>query len=130
MSEIGFEEIKKLDCESRYEMFLAMVAKERDIWVLINEKKEFLKIYSEDHNIEYLPIWPHSDFTQYHSKSSSEKLSPKCVSVPEFFAKWVSGLEGDDVKVGVFPSSGTDVWIMEPAEFKSDLQDEFSNFDI
>jgi len=68
--------------------------------------------------------------TAFHSycKSSSDKLSPKSIAVPEFFAKWISGLEGDGLQVGVFPGAGADVWVMEPAEVKSDLQDEFSNF--
>jgi hypothetical protein len=128
VSKISFEEIEKLDCEGRYEIFLSIVAEERDIWVLVNEKMEFLKIHAEDLGIEYLPIWPHKDFTKYHCNSPTQKLSPKCLTVPEFFAKWVPGLERDSLKVGVFPNSGEDVWIMEPSEIKSDLQDEFSNF--
>ncbi|MFL0810061.1 MAG: DUF2750 domain-containing protein [Agarilytica sp.] len=130
MNDISFEEIEKLDCESRYEIFLQMVAEERDVWVLINEKNEFLTIHSEDHEIEYLPVWPHSDFTKHHRTGTNEKLIAKCVSIPEFFTKWVSGLEGDGLQVGVFPTSGPDVWIMEPSEVKSDLQEEFSNFGI
>ena len=128
MNDISFKEIEKLDCDGRYEIFLNMVAEERDIWLLVNESMEFLKIYSEDHDIEYLPIWPHEDFTKYHASSSSQKLSPKCVSVPEFFAKWVPGLDRDGLKVGVFPNSGDDVWITEPSELKEDLQEEVSNF--
>lgn len=130
VNDISFEEIEKLDCESRYEVFLQMVDEERDVWILINEKSEFLTIHSEDHEIEYLPVWPHSDFTRHHSISANEKLTAKCVSIPEFFSKWISGLEGDGLKVGVFPTAGSDVWIMEPSEFKSDLQEEFSNFSI
>lgn len=127
MNDSSFEEVAKLGCEERYEIFLSMVAEERDIWILINEEKQFLKIYSQDNEIEFLPIWPHSDFTHAYCKGSKEKLSPKCISVPEFFTKWVPGLEGDELKVGVFPNSGSDVWVMEPSEIKSDLQDEFSN---
>ncbi|WP_236074961.1 DUF2750 domain-containing protein [Teredinibacter purpureus] len=127
MKDLSFKEIEKMDCESRYEIFLSMVAEERDIWVLVNEKKEFLKIHSEDHGFEYLPVWPHAEFTEFYSNSSTEKLSPKSVSVPEFFSRWVPGLERDGLKISVFPNAGTEVWIMEPSEVKSDLQDEFSN---
>lgn len=130
MNDISFEEIEKLDCEDRYEIFLQMVAEERDVWVLINEKSEFLTIHSEDHEIEYVPIWPHSDFANRHNSSINEKLIAKCVSIPEFFTKWVPGLKGDGLQIGVFPTSGSDVWIMTPSEVKSDLQDEFSNFGI
>ncbi|MFL0800251.1 MAG: DUF2750 domain-containing protein [Agarilytica sp.] len=126
MNDNSFEDIVKLGCEERYEIFLDMVAEERDIWILVNEDKQFLKIYAEDDDSEFLPVWPHSDFTSVYSKGSPEKLTPKCVSVPEFFTKWVPGLEGDELKVGVFPNSGIDVWVMEPSELKSDLQEAFS----
>lgn len=125
---MNLEEIEKLDCESRYEIFLELVAEERDIWILINEDNEFLTNHLEDGETKYLPVWPSSDFAQRYCEKSSEKLIPKSISVPQFFSKWVSGLEGDDLQVGVFPISGMDVWIMEPSEFKSDLQEEFSNF--
>ncbi|SMF41567.1 Protein of unknown function [Alteromonadaceae bacterium Bs31] len=120
---MDFEEIEKLDCEGRYEAFLTMVAEEREVWILVNEKSEFLKIQSEDHAIEYLPVWPHSDFTRYHSSDSSQVLSAKCIFLPEFFTKWIPGLEGDGLKVGVFPNKGSDIWVMEPSELKADLLD-------
>lgn len=126
MSDSSLEEIIKLGCEERYEIFLDMVADEREIWILVNDDKEFLKIYSEENNIEFLPIWPHSDFTRIYCEGAQIKLQAKCLSVPEFFAKWVPGLEADDIQVGVFPNSGSDVWIMEATELKSELQDVFS----
>lgn len=122
------DEIEKLDCESRYEVFIELVAEERDIWILVNERNEFLTIHSEEHEEKYLPVWPNSEFAQSYCASSSEVLSSKSISVPEFFAKWVSGLEGDGLQVGVFPVSGLDVWILEPSELKGDLQEEFSSF--
>jgi len=130
VSDMNIDEIEKLDCEERYEIFISIVAEEREIWVLVNEKNEFLKIHSEDHDFVYLPVWPKAEFTQYHANSSPQKLVPKSISAPEFFAKWVPGLERDGLKVGVFPSRGTDIFIMEPSEIKSDLQDEFSNFGL
>ncbi len=124
------DEVEKLDCESRYEIFLELVAEEREIWILINEENEFLTIHAEDHEIKYLPVWPSSGFAKRYCDSSGEKLTAKSISVPQFFMKWISGLEGDDLQVGVFPISGLDVWILEPLELKSDLQEEFSNFEI
>ena len=127
MNELSFDQVLKLDCESRYEIFLQMVSDDRDIWVLLNDSGEFLTIHSDEHDIEYLPVWPSLDFTKYYSARASETLIAKAIAVPEFFAKWVSGLEGDNLKVGVFPSADDTVWIMEPSELKSDLQDEFQN---
>ena len=122
------EEVEELDCESRYEVFIELVSEERDIWILVNDDNEFLTNHSENNETKYLPVWPNSDFATRYSDNCNEKLTPKSISVPQFFSKWVSGLEGDGLQVGVFPISGVDVWIMEPSEFKSDLQEEFANF--
>ena len=127
---MNIDEIEQLDCESRYEVFIELVAEEREIWILVNENNEFLSIHSEDHEGNYLPVWPSSEFAQRYCARSSEILTGKSISVPEFFAKWVSGLEGDGIQVGVFPISGLDVWILEPSELKGDLQEEFSSFGI
>jgi len=50
MNDISFEEMAKLDCESRYEIFLSMVAEQREIWILVNDEGQFLKIDADDNS--------------------------------------------------------------------------------
>lgn len=128
MSDEQVESVTKLSCEERYDYFLSVVGEEKEIWILVNEENQFLKIFSEDDGFEYLPIWPDAAFAQEYSKESDGPLMPKSISLPEFFKKWVSGLQGDGLDVGVFPGSDGSVWIMEPSELQKDLQDELSNF--
>ena len=130
MTDLTPEQIEELDCESRYDVFLSMVADERDLWILVNKEEEFLKIHSQDHDLEYLPLWPSAAFAEHYCQQSGQTLAAKAISAAQFFNKWVSGLEGDNLKVGVFPLHQGDVWISEPAEVKRDLQDEFSNLSI
>lgn len=127
MSSSDPEYFQTLSSEERYDLFLSMVAEEREIWILLNGNEEFLKIYSQDHDIEYLPVWPSADSTEAYNNDTTEKLCPKSISLPHFLAKWVAGLKNDNLKVGVFPNAGEEVWIMEPEELKSDIQDEISN---
>lgn len=127
MTETEFEQINKLIGGERYECFLDIAAEEREIWILLNESGEFLKVYSEDNDIEFLPVWPDQLFAQAYSEAGSEKLKAESVSLPQFLSKWVPGLEGDGIDVGVFPGNGSDIWIMTPAELKSDLQEALSN---
>lgn len=129
MNDSSFEKILEMDCEGRYEIFLDMVSDERDIWIVLNDQGEFLKIFSEDDGVEYLPVWPHSDFAGTYCDNENG-LEVKCISVPEFFSRWVPGLERDKLMVGVFPKLAEDVWMAEPSELKSDLQDVFSNIDF
>ncbi len=130
MTEVSVDEILALDGEQRFDVFLNIVAEERELWVLVNEYGEFLKIYSDEHGFEYMPVWPHTDFTIEQVSDSTGKLSPMSITVPVFFSKWVTGLEKDKIQVGVFPGTGDDVCIMTASEVKSELQDAFSNFGL
>ncbi|CAA0105379.1 Uncharacterised protein [BD1-7 clade bacterium] len=130
MTEQSFDEILAMSCEDRYEIFLSMVADERDLWILVNDNNEFLKIHSDDLDNEFLPVWPHADFTTPYCNGNEETLKPKSITVPEFFAKWVPGLERDGLDIVVFPNGDDDVWIMSPSEVKDDLQEAFSNFEF
>lgn len=118
---------KTLEGEERYDFFLDVVAQEREIWILINKDQEFLKIASDDSHDEVLPVWPHEELALDYSKTAEEALTPKSISLPDFFMKWVSGLNRDKLSVGVFPGPEDDVWVMTPSEVKSDLQEALSS---
>lgn len=127
MSDDQIKEILSLGCEERYDYFLSKVGEDKEIWILVNEENQFLKIYAEDDSFEYLPVWPGLNFAVEYSKDSQD-LSPKSISLPEFFKKWVPGLKKDGVDIGVFPGLEDELWVMEPSELKNDLQDEISTF--
>ncbi len=80
------ENITSLSCEERYDYFLSMVGDEKEIWILINADKQFLKIYAEEDGFEYLPIWPNSGLASDYAKGSAD-LVPKGISLPEFSQK-------------------------------------------
>ncbi|MGM0766761.1 MAG: DUF2750 domain-containing protein [Pseudomonadota bacterium] len=119
--------VLQLDGEERYDYFLSQVGEEREIWILVNADNRFLKIASDDGEIEYLPVWPGAAFAAEYAKGADE-LSPKSISLPDFFKKWVPGLANDGLDVGVFPGLDKTLWITEPDELKRDLQDELSSF--
>jgi hypothetical protein len=126
MSNEALAEILGLDGEERYDFFLSQVAEEREIWILINNDRQFLKISSDDEGVEYLPVWPASDFAVDYAAGTDE-LVPLSISLPDFFRKWVPGLTKDGLEVGVFPGLDKTLWITEPEELKRDLQDAMSD---
>lgn len=127
MSDDGLAGILGLDGEERYDYFLSLVAEEREVWILVNADNRFLKISSEDEGVEYLPVWPASTFATEYAKGADD-LSPKSISLPDFFRKWVPGLTKDGLEVGVLPGLDKTVWITEAEELKRDLQDAMSDF--
>ncbi|UZE96223.1 DUF2750 domain-containing protein [Alkalimarinus alittae] len=127
MSDNELKSILELDCEERYDFFLSAVGEEKEVWILINSDKQFLKIYAEDDGFEYLPVWPNSEFATEYAKNAKE-LTPKSISLPEFFEKWVPGLMKDSIEIGVIPGLDSDIWVTPPTELQKDLQEELSNF--
>ena len=127
MSTENLDQVIEMDGEERYDYFLSHVAEEREIWILVNSESRFLKIASDDGDVEYLPVWPTSAFASDYANGGDE-LTPRSISLPDFFRKWVPGLTKDGLDVGVFPGLDKTVWITEPAELKQDLQDVMSEF--
>lgn len=127
MSNSELAETLALDGEERYDLFLSQVAEEREVWILVNADNRFLKIASEDDGVEYLPVWPASDFAVDYA-NGTDGLVPLSISLPDFFRKWVPGLTKDGLEVGVFPGLDKTLWITEPEELKRDLQDAMSAF--
>ncbi|WP_166267219.1 DUF2750 domain-containing protein [Marinobacter caseinilyticus] len=126
MSEDPITSVLGWSGEERFDYFLSQVVEGREFWILVNAENRFLKIVSEDGDIEYLPVWPNSDFAVDYAKGS-DGLVPKSISLPEFFKKWIPGLSKDGLDIGVFPGSDKTIWIMAPSELKNDLQDELSH---
>jgi len=122
MSDNPLAQILEMDGEERYDYFLDAVVEEREIWILVNADNQFLKIVSDEDGVAYLPVWPGSEFAADYAKDSGD-LSPKAVSLPDFFRKWVAGLSRDGLDVGVFPGGQGELWITSPDELKRDLQE-------
>jgi len=117
------DNIFKLSCEERYDYFLNKLADWQELWILVNEDKQFLKIFSEEDALEYVPVWPHPDFAVAYVGDSGEPLTPKRILLSDFFDRWVSGLQRDELEVGVFPSLDKTVWMTAPSELQEDLED-------
>lgn len=121
------DNVLQLDCQSRFEYFLEQVGDARELWILVSTDQQFLIIHSKDDNSELLPVWPSAAFATAYLKGLDEDLSPKSIALPEFFAKWVKGLEQDAIDVSVFPNAVDDVWVMTAGELKQELQNEMNN---
>lgn len=127
MSDNPINDILQMDGEERYDYFLSEVAEEREIWILINADNQFLKIVSEEDGVAYLPVWPSAGLAADYAKGTDD-LTPKTISLPDFFKKWVPGLSKDGLQVGVLPGEDGELWITGPEELKSDLQEVMSAF--
>jgi len=122
MNENQFDSALNLKCDARYDYFLKKVADWGELWILVNDDEQFLKLFSEDDDIEYVPIWPHSDFATEYAKSSEDALYAKKITLDVFYERWIPGLQGDELQISVFPNSDETVWIIEAEDLLEDLE--------
>ncbi len=122
MNDTPQAQLLDMDGEERYDYFLDAVSEEREIWILVNADNRFLKIVSEEDGVGYLPVWPSEALASNYAEDTPE-LTPKALSVPDFFKKWVPGLTKDGLEVGVFPGNDDELWITPAEELKRDLQE-------
>lgn len=125
MSNNDLKDVLGWSAEERFDFFLDQVVEEKEIWILVNDENQFLKLYSEEDGLEYLPVWPRAEFAADYS-SDTDDLQPKSVPLPQFLKKWVSGLTKDGLEIGVFPGADDTLWVTGPAELESDLQEALS----
>ncbi|WP_237057563.1 DUF2750 domain-containing protein [Microbulbifer sediminum] len=128
MSKEDLDAILGLETEDRYDYFLDVVGEEREVWILVNSQEHFLKLHSDEHGgFEYLPVWPAEAFAAAYAGDDAD-LAPKSIALPQFLKKWLPGLDGDGIEVGILPGPDKSVWVMEPRELEKDLREELSRF--
>jgi hypothetical protein len=122
MNETQFETALNLKCDARYDYFLKKVADWGELWILVNEDQQFLKLFSEEDQIEYVPVWPHADFASDYAKNTDDTLLAKKISLEVFFDRWIPGLQRDELQLSVFPNADDTVWIIDIEDFQEDLE--------
>ncbi len=122
MSSEEHQQFWEMSGEERYDYSLFAIAEEREVWILVNNDNEFLKIVADEESLEYLPIWPSSELAKACGDEAGE-LQPKSISLPEFLKRWLPGLAGDGLEIGVFPVPGAEVWITDSDALRKDLDE-------
>ena len=126
MNDQDIAQLLSSESEERYDFFLANLVEEKEVWILINDNNEFLKVFAQEEDFEYLPVWPNIELAKHYAKTGAG-LTPKSIALPDFIGKWVKGLKRDDLEVGIIPAPDGSIWVMSAEELKNDIQDELSN---
>ncbi len=123
------ENVFSLSSKERYEHFVSKVADWEEVWILIGADNNFLTVNSDANDIEYLPVWPHPDYAKAYAEGLDLSLEPKLIELTIFMERWLLGLQKDGLKVGTLPNLEVTVWIMEPSDLLTDLENEVSQYE-
>ena len=109
----------QLDDEQRFELFLALAVKHKNVWALSDEEG-CLMIAEEDGH--YLPVWPLEAFAKEAAVEEWQGMLPLQISLDDWKEKWLPGMAGDGYEVAVYPNHQGDSTIIDPEELAVELK--------
>ncbi|MCU4581564.1 DUF2750 domain-containing protein [Acinetobacter gyllenbergii] len=121
------ENIFSLTPKQRYKHFVSKVCDWEELWILEDEHANYL-ILTPQENLEYLPVWPHTDYAACF-REVYPSFTPTKVDLNNFIEKWLQILNDDGIKIGVLPNLDISVWIIDPLDLKEELENELKQYE-
>ncbi|MCM2678475.1 DUF2750 domain-containing protein [Echinimonas agarilytica] len=122
MSDYSAEKIQgwaQLDDEPRFEAFLGLVVKHKEVWAL-SDDEGCLMVAMEDENC--LPLWPLEIYAQQAVAEEWEGFSPLKITLDNFYENWAPGMSGDEIAAAVFPNDEGSCTVLDSEELAVTLK--------
>jgi hypothetical protein len=120
--------VTQLSIEDRYDYFIRKVADFEEVWGLFSDQGGRATLGTGDKIV--VPFWPEEDFAVLCATEQWQGYVPKMISLEDFMAKWIPGLQRDQRLVNIFYVPQTkEGSIIEPGDLLSDLENELSNYE-
>ena len=116
-----------LDNEARSVHCIGQIGDWEELWGVRNDEGWLVPCATED--MQYFPIWPHPDYAQMTADDQFPGHVPERIALDDFMSKWLPRLKDDGVKVGIFPNMEWTMWMMEPEDVLSSLEDEIAQYE-
>jgi hypothetical protein len=126
MNSKKIESVLNLSTKERYLYFIRKIADFEEVWGLYNDGWALL---SDGENNEVIPFWPESEFAEICAVGKWSSYEPKSIDVYSFKENWLTGMQEDNKKVGVFYTPQGKGIIASPNELKAELNEELSQYD-
>ena len=126
MNEKQFESVQSLDTEKRLQHFISKVADWEQLWTVKSKEGWLVPVAPE--GFEYFPIWPHPEYAQKIADLNFPGHKAEEISLSDFLSHWVPLLQGDDVKVAVFPNKDWTFWCIEAEDLLAELVQEMQQY--
>jgi hypothetical protein len=76
----------------------------------------------DENGHQCFPVWPAEAFAVQYCKESGPNLQPGPISLSDWMTKWLPGLERDERRVAVFPTTDNQDVVVDPAAMSGCLQ--------
>ncbi|NKF50914.1 DUF2750 domain-containing protein [Shewanella sp. WXL01] len=86
--------------EARYDYLVEQVKTTKQIWTL-QDQDGCVMLTTEDEDC--IPMWPSEETANLWAVDDWKNCEPLMIPLEEFQARWVRGMEDDDLFIAVFP---------------------------
>lgn len=118
------EEILAKKPENRYKYFIKTVFEEEEVWGLTDDEG-WLMLEVEGEKQDALAVFPAAQFAEIFQKAGDfADMRVEALDLFEFM-EWLDDMEGEQLKVAVFPTPSFQSAVMRPAVMIEDLEELF-----
>lgn len=121
MEQAKIAALLSLEPEDRYWYSVDRMAETGGLWALHGEGGWLTQVAPE--GFEYLPVWPDRALAQLLVDLRFPGQTPTLLSLEAFRAEWIDTLQGDGVRVGVFPDNDATFWPADAIELYDTVDD-------
>ncbi|GAA3536629.1 DUF2750 domain-containing protein [Zobellella aerophila] len=102
--------------DERFNHFVARVCEHQELWILTDEHG--CMMLTSDDDEDCIPVWPHADYARDWARDDWSHCTPEALSLQVWLARWVPGMEEDELLVAVFPTLDETGVVVEPRELE------------
>jgi len=122
LSEKEFVSVTALPDLERYRHFISRVVDTEMIWGLRSRDGDWAYATGED-GTEVVAVWPHERYAQACATGPWADDEPTSISIDDWRAKWLPGLERDGHEIAVFPTPASTGVQLTPQRLGKDLRE-------
>ncbi len=105
--------------QQRAQFFDLLVNQYEQIWILCDDDGAVM-LTSEDEDC--IPVWPTQEAADLWRNEEWQSCELMPIKLADWFARWTTGMQDDNLCVAVFPVPGEDGMVLLPEEFEALLK--------
>jgi hypothetical protein len=122
LSEKEYGSVRSLEAGRRYEYFISRIVDTEHVWGLSSREGDWA-FATDDDGTEVMAVWPHERYAASCADGPWAEDEPRPISLDDWLARWLPGLERDGHEIAVFPT-GEDTGVRVTAQrLRDDLNE-------
>ncbi|MBT0587357.1 DUF2750 domain-containing protein [Alteromonas oceanisediminis] len=112
-------ELISANSEQRNQLFVTHAREHNQVWILTDDDGAVMLTTDDE---DCIPVWPSQEAADLWRNAEWQHCEAKPISLPDWFSRWTTGMQQDELCVALCPLPGEDGLVLSPDEFEQLLQ--------